>query len=739
MQSSNGAAAPRGGGHAGAVDLLADAAPAAPSGRPGFRAAEHWALTVLWNLPNAVAVVSVQPDGWRIVAVNEALTRLTGFSRASLLVTGADLAEMPGMSPEAARVLAGALADGDSGSVVVPARRADGTGYWTALEMARLPADEAPPGSEQLWVCVARDVSADVEDARLRSTRLEIERRARRSLSLVARISDVLQDVEAGDVLRTIADLLTSRVVAWSGFFTVGRTLHQIEGLDEEPPAAPRRPRAADPAEDPVLDLLQRATMRILRIDLDTPVKPGTVTADLVAEVLPRLEGLPYAARTMLVLPTLGRRDTLALLVALPHTQGRPELAADGADPGQDGLILRDDTDTVLELVARRVGMAMDNAQLYAREHRLAETLQRAMLPEQDEVAGLDVWTYYAPNAEHAQVGGDWYDVINVRDDVVAVVIGDVVGHDVEAAAAMGQLRSVVRAYAAELVDPGTVLGRVDTLLTGIRMPRPASLIYATLTPEGDVWHLAYSRAGHLPGLLARDGEVTYLDGAGGSLVGFGTGARKTAEVEVLPGDVVVLYTDGLVERRDRAMRQGMEELAALLSTVRAPDAAGVGEELLQLADAPEDDVAMVVLHVPGGPEQEPDVAAPRRRRWRLPVDPASIGRARHAVRRTCAAWGIPHAGAAELVVSELMANAVMHGWGRVGLYLHDTGDGLRIEVEDANPAPPVTRERHASRVGGFGMHIVDRLADWGWRATPNGKVVWARLRTEDGGLAGRS
>ena len=163
---------------------------------------------------------------------------------------------------------------------------------------------------------------------------------------------------------------------------------------------------------------------------------------------------------------------------------------------------------------------------------------------------------------------------------------------------------------------------------------------------------------------------------------------------------------------------------------VTARDAAGVGEELLsRLADHPEDDVAVVVVRVPSPLDTSGRTRSPRRRRWSLPSEAASIGRARHAVVRTCQAWGIEDAANAELVVSELVANAVLHGFGHVSLQLYDTGDGLRIEVEDANPAPPVTTDGHPGRVGGFGMQIVERLADWGWRQSRGGKLVWAKVR----------
>jgi serine phosphatase RsbU (regulator of sigma subunit) len=387
-------------------------------------------------------------------------------------------------------------------------------------------------------------------------------------------------------------------------------------------------------------------------------------------------------------------------------------------------------TRTVLELTARRVGLVVDNARLYDREHRLAETLQRAMLPEQADVDGLDVWTYYAPNAENVQVGGDWYDVLQIAPDVVGVVIGDVVGHDVEAAAAMGQLRSVVRTYAFDVRTPGAVLERVDQIVGGMRIPRSAGLVLSTLTRTDGGWELEYSRAGHLPALLVRDGEATELAEAGGLLIGFGSGPRDTGRLALLPRDVLVYFTDGLIERRDRHLRDGMRALASVARGVTARDAAGIGEELLsRLADHPEDDVAVVVVRVPDPSDGVGDAEGPRRRRWSLPSEPASIGRARHAVLRTCEAWGLGDAANAELVVSELVANAVLHGYGHVSLQLDETGDGLRIEVEDANPAPPVATDGHPGRVGGFGMQIVERLADWGWRPSPSGKVVWARVR----------
>jgi len=429
-----------------------------------------------------------------------------------------------------------------------------------------------------------------------------------------------------------------------------------------------------------------------------------------------------------------GREGTLGVLVtALPDDD---TTASGSVDDRTAPWALKVEGDaTLLELVTRRVGMAIENVQLYRREHQLAETLQRAMLPEQVAIEGLDVWTYYAPTSEHAQVGGDWYDVLQMTRTTTGIVIGDVVGHDIEAAATMGQLRSVVRAYAYELVRPGIVLDRVDRLVVGMHMARLASLVYATLTQVETGWTVEYARAGHLPPLRVRAGEAGQLSGAGGALVGYGSGERATATVDLVPGDVLVFYTDGLIERRDADLREGLFELAEATAASTARDAAGIGEALLaRFADASEDDVALVIVRVPD-PVNDAKAAAdsPRTRRWTFPSEPASIARARQSVVSACTAWGMPHASDAELVVSELVANAVLHGWGYLTLRLFDTGEGLHIEVEDANPAPPVATQGHPNRTGGYGMQIVERLADWGWRAgtAGRGKVVWARMRTQ--------
>ena len=672
-------------------------------------------------------VITEAAPGAPIVWVNEAFTRTTGYTVEEAVGRSPAFLHGPGTDLSQARRIGARVRAGETAAVTVLNYRKDGTPFWNQVSAS--PVRDAA-GVVTHWVGVQVDVTDQVQHSAAQQESIEQERRARTGLALVSQVSDLLSDLDDPYVLREIAALLCPDVVAWSTFFLDDGGLRAVDAIDavqHHPSPARRRPDAAGGGAngvgaDPVQDLLDGVVQGPLElvVDPDEGDHAGAATRALARRLRGMVPPAEQGPRTVVVHAVQGRRRTLGVLVTVP----RQGVGLAGLD---------EHARTVLYLVVRRVGMAVENVRLYAREHRLAETLQRAMLPEQVEVRDLDVWTYYAPSSGHAQVGGDWYDVLQVTPDHVTVVIGDVVGHDVEAAAAMGQLRSVVRSYVYDGADPAALLDRVDHLVPGMRIPRSASLVLATLSRREDGWELRYSRAGHLPPLVLGAGGVVRLDGAGGPLIGFGSGDRQSATAHLGAGDVLVLYTDGLIERRDRTLRDGLAALAEIGARTRGTDAAGIGEELLsRLADAPEDDVAVVVVRVPD-PDAEPTAnGAPRRRRWSLASEPASIGRARHAVVRTCQAWGVDGAASAELVVSELVANAVMHGWGHVVLRLFDTGDGLRIEVEDANPAPPVPTDGHPGRAGGYGMRIVERLGEWGWRPSGEGKLVWARVRPQD-------
>lgn len=716
----------------------------------------------------ATLILDPAPDVPTIVWANEAFSRATGYPARDVVGLALTILEAPGSAGfDFAALRADLVGDEDDLPQTwrMLSARADGGMAWFEYSVAQV---RDRDNTVRHWVAMITDVSQEVLEREEQARSIAVERAARTTLDLVSLVSDLLTDLDYPYVLREVAQHLQHGVVGWAGFFLNDNGLVFSEGINvsvttqggsnrpareagvsvdalgdsRTPGVSVEHTLSIAPAIDPLQDLLDGQVAGPITFPLRTDYPMGTAARVLAHEMRERL-GIPDATETggeaaadrddwpMVVVHAVpGRRRVLGLLVTTPTDSSVAALSDVDAT-----------TMTLLHVVARRVGMAIDNVRLYAREHQLAETLQRAMLPEQADIAGLDVWTYYAPTSDHAQVGGDWYDVLHIDDDVAGLVIGDVVGHDIEAAATMGQLRSVVRSYAFELTTPELVLERVDQLMVGMRVPRSASLVYATLrqikaetatpTEPAGRWRLEYSRAGHLPPLLLRGGKVSQLSGAGGALIGFGSRARGTAAETLEPGDALIFYTDGLIERRNRALRAGLAALVDAAERSAATDAAGIGEELLaRLADAPEDDVAVVVVRVPDPvADGAPPAMSPRSRRWLLPSEPASIGRARHAVLRTCQAWELDDVANAELVVSEIVANGVLHGWGHISLRLFDTGDGLRIEVEDSNPAPPVTTDGHANRLGGYGMQIVERLADWGWRPSGSGKLVWAKIR----------
>jgi serine phosphatase RsbU (regulator of sigma subunit) len=578
----------------------------------------------------------------------------------------------------------------------------------------------------------------------------ESERRQRTHLQVIAQTTEVLGDLDYPNVLADVAEILTA-VVSWAGFYRGDSVLQFVEGVDVTSERVRRRQFRPQREHDPAHDVLGGRTRSPAMFRLDVTYPQGSVSAYLAEDIRARvLDATGRRPASALLSLMSGRRKPLGLLavwtgdeLASGTNQQEPVLLT------QQSAALEADLATLLGVIARRTGITMDNARLYAREHHIAESLQRVMLPQRADIDGLDVWTHYAPSSEYAQVGGDWYDIVEVDSRTVGFAVGDVVGHDVEAAATMGQLRSLVRAYAAEVQTPGVVLSRIDRLVSGMNLARPASLVYLTARRPGftlvnqDRWQVKYTRAGHLAPLVLRDGKVHQLDGAHGTLVGYGSGERKTASTELRPGDVLLMYTDGLVERRDRTLTEGMAELRETMAAVTSRDATGIGEEVLaRLAEVPEDDVAIVVVRVPDPRADAEGRTESHARRWALAHEPGSIARSRHAVVRSCHEWGMDDlAKRAELVVSELVANAVKHGWGVVTLrlfYVHELSAGdavdssyLRIEVEDANPAPPVSMDGHLGRVGGFGMQIVGRLSEWGWRQSGTGKIVWAAIHPE--------
>ncbi|GAP50325.1 magnesium or manganese-dependent protein phosphatase [Streptomyces azureus] len=366
------------------------------------------------------------------------------------------------------------------------------------------------------------------------------------------------------------------------------------------------------------------------------------------------------------------------------------------------------------------------------RQRETAVTLQRSLLPQElEEPDDLRVAATYHPGGTEAAVGGDWYDVITLGGGRTALVIGDVMGRGVRAAAVMGQLRTAVRAYARLDLPPHEVLQLLDGLAAEIDANQIATCAYAVHDPnEGK---LVYASAGHLPILVCdENGTVLRADEPTGPPLGTGGWMHASGSIPLGPGSTAVLYTDGLVERRDADLDEGIAALErALAGATGTPQV--VCDRLVRSAGVTpdhDDDVAVLVLQHPArtGPDSElfrnaalellgGVEAAPRARAfasgvltsWRFPADLHDLG---------------------VLATSELVANSLQHGTPPMRLRLRRTDRRLIIEVTDGDDHLPRRRRAEPGDESGRGIAIVATIAsNWGCRRTPGGgKAVWCEF-----------
>ncbi|NUU25227.1 MAG: SpoIIE family protein phosphatase [Streptomycetaceae bacterium] len=431
-----------------------------------------------------------------------------------------------------------------------------------------------------------------------------------------------------------------------------------------------------------------------------------------------------HGVHSLIVVPLRARGAVLGLAC---FWRGQTPEAFDGDDA------------SFAEELGARAAVSIDNARRYTREHTMAATLQRSLLPrglpEQD---ALDVAYRYLP--AEAGVGGDWFDVIPLSGARVALVVGDVVGHGLHAAAAMGRLRTAVHNFSALDLAPDELLGHLDDLVTRLDEARThtdgadtdtddtgtltgATCLYAIYDPaEGTV---TAACAGHpAPALLLPDGRVSTPDIPVSPPLGLGAGLPvETAEL-TLPEDTrLVLFTDGLIEDRTRDIDTGLALLRSALETA-GPEA--TPEQLCaRVVDAlvparPSDDIALLVARTHRlAPEQ---VAT-----WDVAAEPAAVAPVRAACTRQLQAWGLDDISfTTELILSELVTNAIRYGSAPIAVRLLQDHT-LICEVSDASSTSPHLRRAATTDEGGRGLFLVARYAErWGTRYTPRGKIIWA-------------
>ncbi|NGO48049.1 SpoIIE family protein phosphatase, partial [Streptomyces ureilyticus] len=394
-----------------------------------------------------------------------------------------------------------------------------------------------------------------------------------------------------------------------------------------------------------------------------------------------------------------------------------------------------DEDRNVLVALGSSIAQSLQRAMLYEQEKDLAQGLQQAMLPRSiPSVPGADIAVRYRSASLGRDIGGDWYDVIPLPGGRVGAVIGDVQGHDTHAAAVMGQLRIVLRAYAAEGHTPATVMARASVFLDELDTERFATCTYAEADLSTGVVQIV--RAGHIDPLIRDpDGSCHRLFIEGGLPLGlsaeFGRLHYQVDTFELEPGQSLLLYTDGLVEQPGVDLDEGMKTLQALVHT-GPDDVRDLADRLIDVADerGGEDDVALLLLRRLGHVTQQ---SGGRLQQHIGPGDPEALAGARHMIRAAVVAWGAEdRADEVELVADEVITNALMHTEGSAIVTLRAlTGSDrrLRVEVEDASSALPRRREAGESGVSGRGLLLVDRLADvWGVDARGGGKCVWCEF-----------
>ena len=484
-------------------------------------------------------------------------------------------------------------------------------------------------------------------------------------------------------------------------------------------------------AHQSVFDGVPEAVVKLGDIDIHPPSSPS-------AECLATGRSVVTGVRDPAFLPSIGYNPARAEMIrsfeihsimCVPIRARGVTLGVAVFLRGQRPEPFEQDDVLLAEELTARAALSLDNARRYTRERSTALALQRSLLPRRlPRQSAVEVASRYLPASAHAGVGGDWFDVIPLSGARVALVIGDVVGHDIHASATMGRLRGAVRTLADIDLPPEELLTRLDDMVSRISLETGAgpdgdvyaTCIYAVYDPVSRRCSLA--RAGHpQPALVTPDGVVSFLDLPAGPPLGLGGLPFESTEIELPAGSILALYTDGLIESRIRDIDIGFDRLRDALAS-REPSLETACDNILEavLADGPADDVALLIVRTRALNDDR--VAT-----WDLPADPAVVARARQQVATLLTDWGLGDAAfVTELVVSELITNAIRYAREPIQLRLiHDRA--LICEVSDGSSTAPHLRRARAFDEGGRGLLLVSQLTQrWGSRQTSHGKTIWA-------------
>ncbi|WP_326607791.1 SpoIIE family protein phosphatase [Streptomyces sp. NBC_01799] len=429
-------------------------------------------------------------------------------------------------------------------------------------------------------------------------------------------------------------------------------------------------------------------------------------------------------------------KDAHSVMVAPLHARGLTLGAISAWRCGRSDPFTQDEAD-LMRQIASRGALAIDNARRYTREHRAAVVLQQRLLPPATtDSPAAETASAYLPAGGGAEISGDWYDAIALPSLRLALVAGDVVGHGMSASATMGRLRAAIQTLADLELEPDELLTRIADLVQ--RLAAEAALgdhdiiggtcLYAVYDPVTQ--RCAIASAGHPPPVLVRpDGTAEVVAISPGPPLAVCGMPYQTTVIDLEPGSVLALYTDGLVEQRDRDIDQGLQRLTDALAASCRPDRALDETARTLLADltdqAPRDDATLLLARTRAIP-------AENTAHWEIPADPAAVSKAREWTTHQLTTWGLEDLlFTTELIVSELVTNAIRYGRAPMDLRLirHDV---LVCEVTDSSSTQPRLRRAHTTDEGGRGLFLVAQLGQrWGCRHGQNRKTIWSEQLIE--------
>jgi PAS domain S-box-containing protein len=518
------------------------------------------------------------------------------------------------------------------------------------------------PDERAFLEAVVQQAGYALDRARLHAA----EQRVRQNLDFLARASELLaQSLDVETTLQRLASFAVPRLADWCAV-----------DLLTDGELAPVAVAHTNPAKVGLVRELQRHHPA----DPDAPVGAPAVIrsgrSELHADISDELlEAAAPDEESLRVLRDLGLVSAMVVpLRARAGTLGALTLAA----AESERRFTSDDLE-VAEDLGRRAALAVENAMLYAREHRAAVTLQRSMLPRDlPQLRGVQLAARYLPGGVGADVGGDWYDTIDLADGRLNLVVGDVAGRGIRAASVMGQLRNAFRAYVLDGCSPREAVGRLNRLARTFERSEMATLVHVSFDVRGREAECV--RAGHPPPLIrGPGGEVTELAIEGSLPIGVSQGPCPTTTVRIEPGSLILMYTDGLIERRGDGIKPGLDKLKQALGTAPAEPESCLDFVLHSLTPSgSEDDVALLLMRV--------DRTADEPLELTMPAEPSALARIRRAVEGWLADQRIDLRDGWQIVAAcnEACANASEHAYAPMhggSIEVRARKDGPRISV----------------------------------------------------------